>query len=56
MGGISIVGSGWRDDIESPAMSGKKGKGSSIKELVLTVVLPQGKKIWVGEMGLEKSN
>lgn len=56
MGGISTVGSGLWDEIESPAISGKMGKGSRVKELVLTVILLQGKKIRVGEMGLEKSN
>lgn len=56
MGGISTVGSGLWDGIEGLAISGRMSKGSSIKELVLTVLIPQGDKIWVGEMGLEKSN
>lgn len=37
--------------MEGPAISEKMSKGSGIKELVLTALLPQGKKIWVGGMG-----
>lgn len=56
MGGISTVGSGLSDEIASPAISANMSKGRGMKELVSTVVLPQGKKIWVREMGFEKSN
>lgn len=56
MGGISTVGSGLWDEIVSPAISANMSKGRRVKELVSTVILPQGEKIWVREMGFEESN
>lgn len=56
MGGISIVGLGLWDEIESLAISGMMSKGSGFGDWYRLPSYPKGKKIWVGEMELEKSN
>lgn len=54
MGGISTVDLGLWHEIESPAISGKMSKGSSVKELSTDLPPAPGKEVWAEEARLEK--
>lgn len=56
IGGISIVGLGLWDEIESLAISGVMSKDSGFRDWYRLPSYPRGEKIRVGEMELEKSN